>query len=174
MIPALGIDIGRVIISAGSGRGDTSFLDGDLAAALRTPPARDALPIIRDLVVTFGGRVWLVSKAGPRVQDRTRRWLDHHRFWEVTGMNRAKLRFCRRRDEKAEIARELGLTHFIDDRPDVLAAMLGVVRFRFLFGPQRAAPPQHTHVLDWQSAAAAIRASLTGAETSGSAAAPTR
>lgn len=173
MIPALGIDIGRVIISAGSGSGDTSFLDGDLAAALRTPPARDALPTIRDLVVTFGGRVWLVSKAGPRVQDRTRRWLDHHRFWEVTGMNRASLRFCRRRDEKAEIARELKLTHFVDDRPDVLAAMLGVVPFRFLFGPQRAPFPQHKHVLDWQSAAAAIRASLT-AGTSGSAAAPTR
>ncbi len=172
MIPALGIDIGRVIISAGSGRGDTSFLDGDLTAALGTPPARDALPTIRDLVVTFGGRVWLVSKAGPRVQDRTRRWLDHHRFWEMTRMDRANLRFCRQRNEKAEIARELGLTHFVDDRPDVLAAMLGVVRFRFLFGPQRAPAPQHTQVLDWQAVAVAIRGSLT-AETSGKAAAPT-
>jgi hypothetical protein len=173
MTPALGLDIGRVIISAGSGRGDTSFLDGDLAAALRTPPARDALPTIRDLVAAFDGRVWLVSKAGPRVQDRTRRWLDHQRFWEVTGTRQEHLRFCRQRGEKTAIARELGLTHFVDDRPDVLAPMVGVVRFRFLFGPQRGAAPQHILVLDWQAVAVAIRASLSPG-TADSGAAPTR
>lgn len=173
MTPALGIDIGRVIISAGTGRGDTSFLDGDLASALRTPPAPGALPAIRELFALFSGRVWLVSKAGPRVQDRTRRWLEHHRFWEVTGVAPANLHFCRQRHEKAEIARSLGLTHFIDDRSDVLVPMLGVVQHRLLFGPQRAPAPQHTSVRDWQAVLEAVRATLSPG-TSGSAAAPTR
>lgn len=162
MTPMLGIDIGRVIISAGTGPGDTSFLDGDLAAALRTPPSTDALPSIQQLVTDFGERVWLVSKAGPRVQDRTVRWLEHHRFWGETGVERSRLRFCRHRADKAEIARELGLTHFIDDRGDVLAAMVGVVAFRFLFGPQRVASPGHIPVPDWRAAVRAVRASLTG------------
>lgn len=157
MIPALGIDIGRVIISASTGRGDTSFLDGDLAAALRTPPSPHAFAAIRELVADFEGRVWLVSKAGPRVQERTVRWLEHHRFWDETGVQRARLRFCRQRAEKAVIARALGLTHFVDDRADVLGAMVGVVAHRFLFGPQRAVPAGHTHVADWQRALAAIR-----------------
>lgn len=160
MTPALGIDIGRVIISAGSGRGDTSFLDGDLVSALRTPPAEAAFPSIAQLVGDVGGRVWLVSKAGPRVQDRTLRWLEHHRFWSETGVHRARLRFCRQRAEKADIARSLGLTHFVDDRVDVLAAMTGVVRFRFLFGPQRHPPTGHILVPDWRAALAAIRATF--------------
>jgi hypothetical protein len=33
--------------------------------------------------------------------------------------------FCRQRHEKAAICRELGLTHFIDDRLEVLSHLLG-------------------------------------------------
>jgi hypothetical protein len=159
-MPALGIDIGRVIISAGSGRSDTSFLDGDLDAALRTPPSEAAFTSVARLVSDFGGRVWLVSKAGPRVQDRTRRWLDHHQFWRETGVQPSRLRFCRERAEKAVIARSIGLTHFIDDRPDVLAAMEDVVPFRFLFGPQRRPSTAHVLVPDWPAAVAAVRVTL--------------
>lgn len=172
MTPALGIDIGRVIISAGPGRADTSFLDGDLAAALRTPPSDAALPSIARLVIDFGGRVWLVSKAGPRVQDRTLRWLEHHGFWKATGVQRSHLRFCRQRAEKADIARSIGLTHFVDDRPDVLAPMAGLVQFRFLFGPQRHPSTGPILVPDWRAVVAAVHASLspeksgTGAERS--------
>lgn len=173
MIPAIGIDIGRVIISSTSGRGDTSFLDGDLAAALKTPPNRNAFPAIRELVALFAGRVWLVSKAGPRVQDRTRRWLDHHAFWASTGVQREQLIFCRLREEKARIARELGLGFFVDDRRDVLDAMLDVVPHRFLFGPQRDPAPRHAHVPDWPASIIAIRAALTR-ETSGNGPAPSR
>lgn len=89
------------------------------------------------LVERFEGRVWLVSKAGPRVQEKTRHWLRHHRFFERTGIAPENLRFCLERPQKAEHCKELGITHFIDDRPDVLDHLEGVVRHRFLFGPQR-------------------------------------
>ena len=49
--------------------------------------------------------------------------------------------FCLKRPEKAIHCRELGITHFIDDRTDVLAAMIGVVPLLYLFGPQRGETP---------------------------------
>src|SRR4051812_16936999 len=115
--PRLGIDIGRVIIGGGTGPGaDTAFLSGDDRRALETPPVEGALDAITDLVAAFAGRVWLVSKAGPRIQARTRSWLDSRSFFNRTGVPKEHLRFCRERPQKAEHARELVLTHFIDDR----------------------------------------------------------
>jgi hypothetical protein len=60
------------------------------------------------------------------------------------------VRFCLQRPEKALHCRELGITHFIDDRTDVLEAMIGVVPNLYLFGPQRApAPPGMRHLGSW-------------------------
>ena len=33
------------------------------------------------LIHIFGGRVWIVSKCGPRVQSLTERWLEHNDFF---------------------------------------------------------------------------------------------
>jgi hypothetical protein len=135
----LGIDIGRVLIApdAEDGRADTSFIGGSLEAALATPPYEGMFETVPDLVKRFGGQVWLVSKAGPRVQEKTRQWLRHHCFFERTGVAPDHLRFCLERPQKAQHCTELAITHFIDDRPDVLEHLEGVVRHRFLFGPQR-------------------------------------
>lgn len=134
----LGIDIGRVIIGGGDQPGaDTAFLDGDERRAMQTPPVAGAFSAIAELTAAFAGRVWLVSKAGLRVQERTRRWLDAHAFFRATGVPSTHLRFCRERPQKAEHARELLLTHFIDDRFDVLLALRGIVGRLVLFGPQR-------------------------------------
>jgi hypothetical protein len=151
----LGIDIGRVIIGGGDEPGaDTRFLDGDERRAMSTPAVQGAFPTIAELVRAFAGRVWLVSKAGARVQDRTRRWLDANSFYTTTGVARTHLRFCRERPQKADHARELGLTHFIDDRFDVLLALRGVVDSLLLFGPQRRPPSR----AEWLSPAPNWRA----------------
>ena len=150
--PRLGIDIGRVII--GGDGDDTSFLDGDEAAAMAAPAVDGAFAAIAELWLRFDGNVWLVSKAGPRIAARTRDWLDAHDFFAATGMPRDRLRFCRQRREKADHALELELTHFIDDRFDVLQYLEGLVPYRFLFGPQRRTyPPQSTLfcVRDWKA-----------------------
>lgn len=137
----LGIDIGRVIIAPdGSGAGDTSFIGGSIEDALRTPPYEGMFDAVPGLVARFAGQAWLVSKARPRVQEKTRLWLDHHRFFERTGIPRENLRFCLERPQKAEHCRELAIMHFIDDRPDVLEHLKDVVPHRYLFGPQRPGP----------------------------------
>src|SRR5262245_58587561 len=130
----LGLDIGRVLITPSDGGGDTSFFGASLDAALLTPPFPGMFDVMPTLVSRFEGRVWLVSKAGRRIEERTRLWLEHHRFFARTGLTADNLRFCRDREGKEPICRELGLTHFVDDRLDVLGYLNGTVPARFWFG----------------------------------------
>jgi hypothetical protein len=143
--PRLGIDIGRVIINgpAHPGGGDTAFFSGDEATMLATPEMPEAIETIARLVPLFGGRVWLVSKCGERVQRRTERWLAGHRFHERTGVPRTNVQFCRTRPDKRLYCLELGLTHFVDDHPEVHAAIRGAVRHQYFFGSQRRPVPDY-------------------------------
>jgi hypothetical protein len=55
------------------------------------------------------------------------------------------------------VRREANKKYFIDDRTDVLTAMLGLVPNLFLFGPQRAAVPATLrHVQGWAEVAAVL------------------
>ncbi len=151
----LGIDIGRVIIApdAPHSRADTSFIGGTLEAALATPPYEGMFDVVPALVERFAGQVWLVSKAGPRVQEKTKRWLTHHRFYERTGVSSSNIRFCLERAQKADHCHQLAITHFIDDRSDVLDHLEGVVANRYLFGPQKHAAPAQSSCIwvnTWQ------------------------
>src|SRR5258708_26759713 len=68
----LGIVDGSVIIEGDGPGSDTSFIGGSIEDALATPPIPGALDAIHSLVTHFGGRVWLVSKCGARVEQKTR------------------------------------------------------------------------------------------------------
>lgn len=154
----LGIDVGRVLISpVDSTSPDTSFIGGTLEDALNTPPYDGMFDVVPALVELFEGRVWIVSKCGPRIQQRTLQWFEHHRFFERTGIARDRVRFCLKRPDKAIHCRELGISHFIDDRVDVLQPMTGSVRNLFLFGPQRGKTPAHMHHVEtWRQVSEAL------------------
>jgi hypothetical protein len=142
--PRLGIDIGRVIIAGPVHAGaDTAFFTGDEAALLATPEVPGAVPAIARLVARFAGRVWLVSKCGPRVQARTERWLRGHDVAGRTGLPPGHVRYCRARADKRRHCLELQLTHFIDDHPEVHAAIRGTVAHQYFFGPQRRPVPAY-------------------------------
>ncbi len=150
--PRLGFDIGRVIIAPSDGGADTSFLQGSDDDAMRTPPAPGAFEAIARLTEAVDGRTFLVSKCGPNIQRRTRRWLAHWGFHERTSLSPDHVRFCRERRDKAIHCRELALDAFVDDRPDVLHHLLGIVGLRLLFGPQRPGrrpPAGAVPVADW-------------------------
>lgn len=146
----IGIDIGRVIITGDQPGGDTNFIGGSMDDVLRTPAVPGAFDAIARLMRLFGGRVWLVSKCGHRVEEKTRRWLEHHRFFALTGVTEDHMRFCRERPQKRDHAVDLGLTHFLDDRRDVLDHLEGAVPHLFLFTG------------DWPATEAAIAASVNG------------
>jgi len=156
-IPTLGIDIGRVIINAAdaSGASDTSFLSGSDEQALATSPSPGAFEAIAELTQAFQGRVWLVSKCGPRIQKLTLRWLERHAFHRVTGVPEGQVRFCLKRPEKREHCLAIGATHFVDDRLDVLTHLVGVVPNLYWFGFQSRAvevPRWATQTVDWAMA----------------------
>lgn len=148
----IGIDIGRVVMCPTDAvRGpDTSFLSVSQDRAMEIPPAPGAAATIRALVEATGGQVWFVSKAGSRIAGLTREWFQHNNFHARTSTAPESIHFCTHRHEKRGIAERLRLTHFIDDRQDVLKPMLDVVRNLYLFGVQPGPPPRWcTPVPDW-------------------------
>ncbi|WP_233608095.1 hypothetical protein [Nocardia stercoris] len=161
--PRLGIDFGRVIQGATfeSGAADTVFLSGDTEAAMASPPSPDAFDVLPRLVELFGGRAWVISKCGPRVEERTRQWLEHHRFYDITGIPRDNVRFCRKRADKLPHCVELGITHMIDDRLDVHRALHGTVPNLYLFGVQSEPVPDWVRqTVDWPAVEVAITESV--------------
>ena len=164
--PRIGIDIGRVIMApVTGGKADTSFLSGTLERAMQTPPSPGAFEGVKTLVEAFSGRAWLVSKAGPNVQHKTKLWLRHWDFYAATGLAAGHVRFCLERPQKAGHCRQLKITHFIDDRLDVLEALRGDVPHLYLFGEQprlEEIPGWTVHVADWERAVVAVLRRLEG------------
>ena len=164
----LGIDIGRVLISAepSGSRADTSFIGGSIEDALNTSPYEGMFQAVPELTTLFAGQVWLISKCRSRVQEKSRLWLQHHRFFERTRIKPDNLRFCLERPQKADHCRELGITHFIDDRIDVLDHLAGLVPHRFLFGPQKLLrfPSGVVYVPTWGDAIACVQRTVERAD----------
>lgn len=161
--PRLGIDIGRVIIDGPThpGGADTAFFNGNETTMLATPQVPHAMAVIARLVTVFNGRAWLVSKCGPAVQARTLRWLRHHDFYARTGLPHTHVRFCRARVDKRIHCEELRLTHFVDDHPQVHAAIRDTVTHQFFFGPQRHPVPAYgVHAPTWADVERFIAATL--------------
>jgi hypothetical protein len=155
--PVLGIDIGRVIINAAdpTGKADTSFLSGSEEHALNTPACDGAFEAIRELVDAFDGKVWLVSKCGPRIQQRTLRWLKRQRFYEITGLRQDRVRFCLKRPDKRVHCAAIAASYFVDDRLDVLENLRDLVPNLFWFGhqsPAAQAPEWALRAVTWADA----------------------
>lgn len=112
----LGVDCGNVILEQMNGT-----------------PVPGALVALRSIVQSGiftdpSGKVniWIVSKCGPRVQELSKGWLEDIDFWNFTGMPKSNLEFCLKFWEKEPICQDLGITHFIDDRPRVLNCLTSV------------------------------------------------
>lgn len=159
--PRLGVDIGRVIINGEPGA-DTTFFGPDEAAVIATPGVDGAAEGVRRLVDAFEGRVWLISKCGRRIQERSLRWLEAHDWWDRTGMDPSHVRFCRARPDKRGLCLDLGITHMVDDHPEVHTALEGAVAHRYLFGAHAARPEGPQPVPTWGDAVREILATLGG------------
>lgn len=115
----LGLDIGGVI-------SDTQFPKNDNFV----PGAINGLARLRE--ERYGDNIHLVSKCGQGMQDRILAQFDTHNFYRRTGVRRDHVWFCRERIEKVPIARQLGLTSFVEDRLQILGFMRGTVEKLYL------------------------------------------
>jgi len=116
--PRIGIDIGGVLLTADMRRCSTVY---------EVPGGLSAIRIIADI---FGARnVFLVSKVrlGGRMHQRTQQWLSEpDGFLEKSGIPPGNVVFVSAIngvEGKGVAAARLGLSHFIDDKSDVLESV---------------------------------------------------
>ena len=137
----LGVDIGKVIISADTDNPSRTIFGKEF---LQTPEVEGAMSTIRSLHNRpRWSEIFLVSKCGVEIQQRTILWLEQHHFYERTGVKRENVYFCRERSEKAMIASRLLLTQFIDDKMDILRLMPPSVWGKILFAPDKKVEPSY-------------------------------
>lgn len=135
MTTRIGLDIGGVIMNRGGGNSGASFRDETYLAVPPIDGAFEGLAALVDSV--FHGRVALVSSCSEDAERKTWDWFEHFDFYHRTGVRRENVRFCRLRPEKAAICAELGITHFVDDRSEVLSH-LAALELLYLFAPSAA------------------------------------
>jgi len=167
--PVLGVDVGGVLVDRAAEGSDTSFFGSD---PMSTPMVPDAFAAVATLAPLFGWRVHVISKAGPKISALTREWLARHEFFALTGVSPSNLHFVRKRHEKAPVCAQLGVTHFVDDRLDVLEHLEGVVEHRILFlgGLGLNTPPQTLdssirEIVSWADTVRSIEQSLVAPPT---------
>lgn len=162
-VPVLGIDIGGVLVDRVAEGEDTSFFG---SRPLDTPAVQGCHEAITQLLEAFQYRVHIVSKAGPSVSALSRKWLALQGLAGRDGIDPANLHFVRKRPDKHLICDRLGVTHFIDDRLDVLEHLASVEhKILFVGGlgihePPRAVPRDVLVVDSWPAVLARIAATL--------------
>jgi hypothetical protein len=126
----IGVDIGGVVIDHATSE---ALLQGQFDAVREVPGAVNTLRWLHR-VGGYERGVHLVSRCGAEVEAATLACFDARDVWGRTGLPRDHVHFVRTTVDKAEVARALGVSHFVDDRLDVLRSMPDVAN-RYLFAP---------------------------------------
>lgn len=148
----LGIDFGDVIAGSRVSTDSRGIeIESDYLAInrfLRVAPVEDAFECIRVLVAEcFGERSWVISKWRESVKEKCLTWLRHYHFAEITGIPLGRVLFCETRADKVRMARERGITDFVDNKLEVLSPMVGIVPNLYLFRPSPREIVQYEAVL---------------------------
>lgn len=130
---SLGVDIGNVIINHRGTNKDDETLHEERYSTI--PAADGVFESLNELNKLFGGRVYLISKCTPWAQDKILQWLDDNGFYGKTGINPQNVFFVRERNEKDVVCRRSAITHFVDDRLEVLSHMVESTPHLYLFQP---------------------------------------
>jgi hypothetical protein len=81
-------------------------------------------------------------QVGPTVQARTLRWLLAHDFCQRARVAPDHVRFAVRCKKRIHCG-QLGLARFVDEHPEVVAAICRTVDYQYFFGPQREPVPDY-------------------------------
>ncbi len=120
----IGIDIMGVILPK-------AIEGGTLEEFVACSALPDVIESIGKLVELYGNEsVFIVSRCPEFAEKGMIRWFDEHNFFNETNFNRSNIYFCREQFEKAPIAKQLMISHFIDDKISVLDFMKNIVPHR--------------------------------------------
>ena len=143
----LGVDVGGVILDFAPHLGTDLDFGGD--NYLRTPEVEGAIDSIAALNKgKFKDRVHVVTRYNPaKGPGRAIEWLTSKDFFNRTGIPMERYHMCTGRHDKAQICAEIGVTHFVDDRAEVLGHMLGQVPNLYLFRARDADNEEFANIL---------------------------
>ena len=142
----LGIDFGNVVIDHLTFGTTPEFIDtGDYRTI---PPVPDSLEIIADLEKKFGANIFIVYNANQVADAKIHSWLDYHHFFKRTRISPDQVIRTNQGRNKRPLCSELHITHFVDDRLEVLTHLIGEVGNLYLFRPQKHEVEQHKNSLD--------------------------
>jgi hypothetical protein len=102
------------------------------------PHVEDVLPRL----VEKAEATYFVSKVNEEQKARSIKWFDESQFCERMGIPRENVFYCEERKDKGPICKKLGVTHFVDDRPEVMAYLDPAI-FKIIFSPQI------SHLFSW-------------------------
>lgn len=94
----------------------------------------DAIRVIKRLVDAENTQVCIISKVNAPQRVEVLTWLRENDFYNRTGLTVDDVYFCENRSDKGEICDRLGVTHHIDDRPEVMA-YVGRKIVKYLYNP---------------------------------------
>lgn len=130
---ALGVDIGGVIINHRLSDPNDKTLHEERYSTI--PACEGVFDALNKLNDYFKGEVYLISKCSEWAEKKILEWLKDNDFYSKTGINPEHIAFVRERHEKDAVCQRLGITHFIDDRLEVLSHMVESTPNLFLFQP---------------------------------------
>lgn len=86
----------------------------------KTVPLPDAFRVAKRIVTELDPNAVIISRVNEKQKQRALEWFKKENVLEQLGIKPENVYWCEQRCEKAPIVDKLGLTHFIDDRPEVM------------------------------------------------------
>jgi len=131
----LGVDIGNVIINHRLVDPNDKTLHEERYSTI--PSVEGSFEALKKLNNYFNGQVYLISKCTEWAQEKILIWFKDNNFYTRTGISPENVYFVRERHEKDVLCRKLRITHFIDDRLEVLSHMIESTPKLYLFQPEK-------------------------------------
>src|SRR3989344_2649808 len=132
----LGVNIGDTIINFRSiDDTDKTLLEERYSTIPATEGVYDAIRKLNEK--KFHGNIFLISKCTPWAEEKILAWLNDNDFYKRTGIMPNNVLFCHERHEKEKICRSNKITHYIDNRLEVLSYLVGTVPNLFLYQPDQ-------------------------------------
>jgi len=143
----IGSDIGGVILDIDPSKVDLNDFAGENWEN-QFPLIDGAVDTLKKLYEQTNGKLYFVSTVENRwFRKKSKDLLNHWEFFEKTGIPQEKVHYCFKNPDKKGICSELGITHFIDDNPQVLGNLINTVPNLYHFKGKN---PNFRNVENWQ------------------------
>lgn len=132
----VGTDLGGSIIDKAGENSRETFLGPQYLMTSEVPAVFVTLRAMVEKTRGKDGKcnVYVISACETSLRKKAEWWLEHRQFSQQTGIPPENILFCDSRRAKAAMAAKLGITHFVDDRIEVLSQMPADME-KFLFRP---------------------------------------